>query len=267
MTGDPAGPGGPPVGGHPVPAGPDEAARVALADAVRRLTDVLVAEQVPTDVLVAATRTVAEAGAAMAAAATGPRVRPQPDPANGAQGLFPTSPVIGPANPVAPPVRVWAEDDGIAGEAWFGPPYEGPPGCVHGGVIAMLFDELLGAATVLTGRGAMTGTLTVRYRRPTPLGAPLAVRARCAGGEGRKLRMEGSIVHDGVVTAEARGLFVQVTPKQFVSLAGSAASGSPFGAPDTPPATVGPLGAPDTPPATVGAPPRGVTTERGRSDA
>ncbi len=69
-------------------------------------------------------------------------------------------------------------------------PYEGPPTCVHGGVIAELFDELLGISNILAGPGAMTGTLTIRYRRPTPLLALSSWRrgirepsgARCSPG-------------------------------------------------------------------------------------
>ena len=66
----------------------------------------------------------------------------------------------------------------------FGYPYEGPPTCVHGGVIAELFDELLGMSNILVGQGAMTGTLKIRYRRPTPLLAPLELVARHTGQGG-----------------------------------------------------------------------------------
>ena len=57
----------------------------------------------------------------------------------------------------------------IRAEAWFDFAYEGPPTCVHGGVIAETFDEVLGAANMVAGNPGMTGTLTVRYRKPTPL--------------------------------------------------------------------------------------------------
>ena len=77
------------------------------------------------------------------------RTRNQPTPDNHPQDIFSTSPVIGIANPVAPPVEVWAVEghEGwreVRGRVTYGYPYEGPPTCVHGGVIAELFDELLG---------------------------------------------------------------------------------------------------------------------------
>ena len=104
------------------------------------------------------------------------------------QDHFPTSPMIGFANPISPPVEVWAVhgEDGqreLRGRVTFDYPYEGPPTCVHGGVIAELFDELLGLSNILAGLGAMTGTLTIRYRRPTPLLAPLELAARHTGSE------------------------------------------------------------------------------------
>ncbi len=88
------------------------------------------------------------------------------------------------ANPLAPPVRVEIVDGPEGGprelraEAWFDDPYEGPPTCVHGGVIAETFDELLGAANIVAGSPAMTGTLTIRYRKPTPLHATIRIEAR-----------------------------------------------------------------------------------------
>ena len=70
--------------------------------------------------------------------------------------------MIGFANPVAPPVDVWAvTGEGgqreIRGRVTFGYQYEGPPTCVHGGVIAELFDELLGLANIIVGQAGMTG--------------------------------------------------------------------------------------------------------------
>ena len=59
----------------------------------------------------------------------------------------------------------------------FGSAYEGPPGHVHGGFVAAAFDEVLGYVQSLGGRPGMTGTLTVRYRSPTPLYTELRFEA------------------------------------------------------------------------------------------
>ncbi len=152
------------------------------------------------------------------------RTRNQPDLARAAQDFFPTSPIIGLANPVAPPVRVAVVEgaDGrpeIRGQANFGFAYEGPPTCVHGGVIAELLDEVLGAANIVAEHPAMTGTLTIRYRKPTPINTDLRVEARFVRQDGRKIHAWGGIYSGGVLTAEADGLFIEVRPKQMLTIA------------------------------------------------
>src|SRR5206468_5427389 len=88
----------------------------------------------------------------------------------------------------------------------------GPPAVVHGGWVATLLDQLLGHANAAAGVGGFTAELTVRYRRPTPYGVPLTIRARTDSVDGRRVHASGEIVADGVVTAEASGLFL--TPKK-----------------------------------------------------
>src|SRR5437762_2629425 len=57
--------------------------------------------------------------------------------------------------------------------------FEGPPRTAHGGIVAAYLDEILaGAAVSHTGRIHITGELTVRYVRPTPLERPLLGRGR-----------------------------------------------------------------------------------------
>ena len=57
--------------------------------------------------------------------------------------------------------------------------HEGPPGAVHGGIVAAYLDEVLaGAAVHHTGRLYVTGELSVRYVKPTPVECPLLGRGR-----------------------------------------------------------------------------------------
>jgi acyl-coenzyme A thioesterase PaaI-like protein len=133
--------------------------------------------------------------------------------------FFDQSPIIGRANPIAPPVVMRAEDGRVVvGTARFGSAYEGPPGCVHGGWVAAAFDELLGFAQSLTGQGGMTGTLTVRYRKPTPLHTELRLAARVDRVEGRKIFASGEIHAGEVRTAEAEGIFISVDRARFLAL-------------------------------------------------
>jgi acyl-coenzyme A thioesterase PaaI-like protein len=133
-------------------------------------------------------------------------------------GPFDNSPLLGAANPVAPPLRLRVEDDRVVGTARFGSAYEGPPGCVHGGLVAAAFDELLGLAQSLGGNPGMTARLVVQYRSPTPLHAELQLEGRLERVEGRKTFCVGTIHADGRLCAEAEGLFVAMTPDRFQQL-------------------------------------------------
>ena len=127
-----------------------------------------------------------------------------------ASEFFPYSPVVGPLNPLAPPIDVHYDGERTRGTSRLGPSYVGPPGMVHGGFIALLFDELLGATNVSNGLGAFTGTLTVRYERPTPIEAELELESWIDRVEGRKVITAGTIRHQGEVTARAEGTFIRV---------------------------------------------------------
>jgi acyl-coenzyme A thioesterase PaaI-like protein len=124
--------------------------------------------------------------------------------------LFDHSPLLGKANPLAPPIEISVEDDKVIGRVTFGSAYEGPPGCVHGGYLAATFDEVLGGAQSLGGRPGMTGTLTVRYRSPTPLHTPLRFEGELERVEGRKNFTVGRCYAGDLVTAEAEGIFISV---------------------------------------------------------
>ena len=123
--------------------------------------------------------------------------------------FFPYSPIIGRLNPASPPAEFWVEGVEVHGRMNLSAVYAGPPGMVHGGIIAMVFDELLGVVNVVNDKGGYTGTLKVIYRRPTPLLKEITLRAWPSGGEGRKLFASGEMICDGVVTASAEGIFVR----------------------------------------------------------
>lgn len=133
--------------------------------------------------------------------------------------FFDHSPLIGLANPLAPPIHVEVGDDVVIGRVTFGAVYEGPPGCVHGGFVAAAFDEVLGTAQTFSGAPGMTGRLTVSYRKPTPLYEPLVFEGRFDRREGRKIHTSGRVLAGDVVTAEAEGLFITIDAAKFRQLA------------------------------------------------
>jgi len=133
-------------------------------------------------------------------------------------GFFDHSPILGQANPLAPPVTLSREDDRIVGRVTFGAAYEGPPGCVHGGYIAAAFDEVLGAAQSLGGDPGMTGRLTIHYRSPTPLHEEVRFEGLLESVRGRKILTKGTLHHGDRLCAEAEGLFVTVNMERFAEM-------------------------------------------------
>lgn len=125
------------------------------------------------------------------------------------EGVTRHDPVTGPENAIAPPLRVVGMQDGaVQATVCLGLPYQGPPGCVHGGVAALLLDHVLGVANSYAGVSGMTGTLTLRYQRPTPLHEELVIRGQQTHVAGRKISTSGTISARGEVCVSAEGLFI-----------------------------------------------------------
>lgn len=96
--------------------------------------------------------------------------------------------------------------------SWFRPPawMAGHPSWMHGGFISLLLDEV--CAKVLRGlqRKGATVELNVAFRKPVPLGREIELLARLETIEGRRIRVQGSVLADGDVRAEAQALFVEL---------------------------------------------------------
>ena len=125
------------------------------------------------------------------------------------------SPIRGRLNPVAPPLRtevVGAADGSreIVGSARLGMAYEGPPHGVHGGWVAALFDDLLGAAQGLVRNPGATARLEVRYRHVTPVDEELRFRAWVEREDSRRVVVRATCHAGDTLTAEAEGLFLRV---------------------------------------------------------
>lgn len=122
-------------------------------------------------------------------------------------------PVTGPENAVAPPLSLHGGADGsVEGATTLGIQYQGPPGCVHGGISALLLDHALGVANHWGGTSGMTAKLTLRYHRTTPLSEPLTVTARQVGVDGRRIRATGELGTADGPRVSAEGLFIDKQP-------------------------------------------------------
>jgi acyl-coenzyme A thioesterase PaaI-like protein len=116
--------------------------------------------------------------------------------------------ISGRSNPLAPPLEIHVDGDVTRGSAVYSAAYEGPPGVLHGGFVAAAFDDLLGVAQQTSGKAGYTGTLTVRMRRPTPLGPRIDYEAGVKEIRGRKIVCWGRSTAGGEVLAEAEALFI-----------------------------------------------------------
>ena len=185
-----------------------------LGSALRDLTDAAVRTEVPVAELEAAAEAARRIALRLRAESRDPQeIATVDDPATGERWY---SPVHGPGNPVAPTLTATDTPDGRAtGRVTLGKPHEGPPGVVHGGVVAMLLDHMLARAVRAGGRGGLTATLTVTYRRPVRLGVPLLLTAKMADADGRRTTARARLVardDPGATLAEAEGLFVSLRP-------------------------------------------------------
>jgi len=123
--------------------------------------------------------------------------------------FFPYSPVIGPLNPISPLATFSVEDGQVRGEVKLGAAYNGPPGSVHGGIIALILDELLGSTCLAADVAGFTGTLNVRYEQTVPLDTTVQLHGWVERTEGRKTFAIGEIRHGDTLLSRAEGIFIQ----------------------------------------------------------
>lgn len=116
--------------------------------------------------------------------------------------------VSGAWNPLGIGIEVRREGEEAVATVTLGPAYEGAPRRSHGGIVAAIFDDVLGCLLRFVQQPAYTGELTVRYLAPTPIQEPLEFRARVEQVEGRKIDTIAeayAIAEDGSRTHVATG--------------------------------------------------------------
>jgi hypothetical protein len=131
----------------------------------------------------------------------------------------------GSRNPHGLHVKSTWDEDGIHVVAQHLPDakYCGWPDLVYGGLIAMLVDCHSNWTAMAyhyrnDGREAdslpridcVTGSLGIKFIKPTPMGVPLTLRARVEGEVGRKSRVICEVYAGDVLTAVGDSVFVRV---------------------------------------------------------
>ena len=202
----------------------DYLARVRAAAAVRRLGHAIVGHDVAPDVLdelatdIESRLPALEAGAPRSRAVEIMKRNMIFDrPSDGERiGTFPDCVVSGDANPMGLDVQFFREGDEAVSRVVLGPAFEGAPNRAHGGVVAAVFDDLMGFVLTIHESPAYTAELTVRYRRPTPVGEEIEFRARLADRKGRRLHIEAEATDsEGTKIATAEGLFITIPREGF----------------------------------------------------
>ncbi len=193
-------------------------ARAAAATAVRRLGHALMAHEVDEELL----QRVAEQvdGLAVEAERAGRRHRDigevtrrmfeEDIPDHAPVVHFDECFVSGPWNPLGIGIEVVRDGGAAVAQIVLGTAFEGGPGMAHGGIVAALFDDVLGYLLTLHGIPGFTGELTVRYLRPTPVGTPLSLRGWVVERSGRRLRTAAQLHAGDELVASATAVFVEI---------------------------------------------------------
>jgi acyl-coenzyme A thioesterase PaaI-like protein len=113
-------------------------------------------------------------------------------------------------NPANLGLRVVAHGPESVGVAQLDERHQGTAGIAHGGVIAVLMDEMLGSVLQTVGAPSVTASLTVDYRAPVALPAEVRMRAWCAEAAGRKRALRGQAWSGDALVAEAHGWWLLV---------------------------------------------------------
>ncbi|MCV7317036.1 hypothetical protein H7J77_15975 [Mycolicibacillus parakoreensis] len=100
------------------------------------------------------------------------------------------------------------------GRVTFPLPYEGPPGLVHGGFLAVFFDCVIQHQSCAADRTGRTRTLQLTYRRPTPVLTELEFDIERVEAE-RDITSTARLLRDGEVLCTGVVKTVAMRPDQL----------------------------------------------------
>jgi uncharacterized protein (TIGR00369 family) len=103
----------------------------------------------------------------------------------------------------------------IVGKFVLGEAYQGGGGMAHGGIIAMLLDEVMGKVCRFREARAVTAELTIQYLKPVKVDEEIVVEGYETEVKGRNLFLVGEIRNGaGVLLAKGTGRFVVIGQKE-----------------------------------------------------
>lgn len=160
---------------------------VAAAGALRRLSGLLLSLEHEHPTVDAMLRQINEwKGELAAAAPPDPTPRIGPEATDSQRVYLDHAFDIGAYNPAFPEYTIDELDaDTASGRVTFPVVFEGPPGLVNGGFLGVFFDCVTQHHSCATGRTGKTRSLTVTFRRPTPILTELTFDVTRVEADGR----------------------------------------------------------------------------------
>lgn len=115
------------------------------------------------------------------------------------------------------PPLVFTNPKCLVSLAYLGTDLCGHAGMVHGGMLATMMDEGLARCSFSSfpSHVGVTANLNINYRKPTPAGSFVVLKAETVRVEGRKVWVKGRIEtleendKAGILLVEAEGLFIE----------------------------------------------------------
>ena len=196
------------------PADPTGEARVRAGRAIRDLGHALVGSHATVELIDEIAETLDDLSLRLEAGP--PRGRPTATfpswmaaPLDGAPIVtFEDRPISGSASPWGCDLVSRREGDEAVAHFTLRAAHEGAPGRSHGGVVAAIFDDVMGFVIQLVEVPAFTGELSVRYEAGVPLGRELVMRARLDHRHGRKLHITADLWDAETRVATAKATFI-----------------------------------------------------------
>lgn len=119
--------------------------------------------------------------------------------------------VCGKANPIGLKLEFAFEGDEYVTYFTATKEHQGWSGIVHGGIVSTVLDEVMTRSIHAQGINAVTGEMTVRFRKPTPVGKRLRFAGRVESENGRVISCSAKATdEDGALLAEATGKIIRI---------------------------------------------------------
>jgi acyl-coenzyme A thioesterase PaaI-like protein len=109
-------------------------------------------------------------------------------------------------NPVGLKLSFTKDGDTLRTEFTPAEVYQGWPGIVHGGILALLLDEAMNNTTYFAGITCITASMQIRLRQPVKVEVPLVITASITRNRRKLIETEARIcLKDGTIIAESTG--------------------------------------------------------------